>query len=153
LAACARARCSALVLAGLARLLGEGRRRFSLRRYVLEKRSDRSVGLASLGPRQGGVGDIADQHVLEPELLLPPESRDRLAPDEVSSLQRIEQHGQPVLELAETRQRAAPEDLADHRGVEQQRPCRAAKGGEASGDASADARGKPLRVWRRSLRQ
>src|SRR2546429_252614 len=38
--------------------------------HLLEELGDTRMALASLGPRQELVGDVADEHVLEAELLL-----------------------------------------------------------------------------------
>jgi hypothetical protein len=72
-------------------MLCESRRsRGNLRRRLFEKRRDLLVSRAPLRTRERCIRGVADQVVLEAELLVPAEPGDGLTPDEVSPLERVE---------------------------------------------------------------
>ena len=72
-------------------------RRGSLRRRLLEEGRDFRMSLAPLRAWKRRVGRVADQVVLEAELLISTQPGDGLSPNEVSPLERVEQLGQVEL--------------------------------------------------------
>src|SRR5256712_10491358 len=70
------------------------------------------MSLAPLLTWQGGIGRVADQVVLEAELLIAAQPRDGLSPDEVTSPELVEQLRQIALAGAHPLQRAPPEDFS-----------------------------------------
>ena len=96
--------------------------------------------LLPAGPRQQFVGDLANQHVLEAELLLALDDRGRVAHDQVALLECAEQRREAVPVVHHPLERAAPKSLAGDRGVEHQRPLPRGKGVEPCSDDSANRR-------------
>ena len=79
------------ILPGFPPMLGESRRgRRNLRRRLFQKRCDLLVSLPPLGARERCIRGVADQVVLEAELLVSAQPGDGLTPDEVSPLERVE---------------------------------------------------------------
>ena len=115
---------------------------------LLEELRHARVTVAALGARQQLVRDIADEDVLEAELLLAFDHRARLTQDQIAALERAEELRQPVRPAArDPLDRPAPEGLADDRGVEQQRPLGVGQRIEPCGDDAADrARERPSRL-------
>ena len=86
---------------------------------LFEQGGHRRVPLAPCRPRKRRVGDVADEHVLELELLVALEAGVGLAPDEIAPFQRVEQHRERRVRATKPRDRPAPEHLADNRGLEE----------------------------------
>src|SRR5215218_11238307 len=112
-----------------------GRRRD--RRFLEEARDD-VVPLPPCGAGEPLVRDVPDEPVLEAELVLALQARDRLAANQVAPLERAEKSTRVALRL-DRLQGAVPEGPADDRRVEEQRPLRGGKRVEPRGDDAADA--------------
>ena len=91
-------------------------------------------------PRQQVVGDVADQDVLEAVLLLALDDRhsSRGGPGRGARARRAARRCRRL--AGDPLERAAPEDLADNGGVEQQRPLGGGQRVEPGGDDPADRR-------------
>src|SRR5579872_6684715 len=97
-----------------------------------------------MAPRSVGAGKqlvrhVPDQDVGERELLLGLDDRGRLAPDQVSSLELVEDAVYVGLRVQRD-ERLRPEDLSDHGRVEEQRPVALRQRIETGRDEPADAR-------------
>src|SRR5690348_12413635 len=93
-----------------------------LARVLLEPPREERVVLASRRLRQTGIGDFANEDVLELVRLLATDRRAVLADDEVAKEQLLERRVR-ILELRrEEDDRARPEEATDDRGALQQRP-------------------------------
>src|SRR5205807_10465858 len=86
---------------------------------LLEEPGDDRVELSAASARQGGVGHLSDQRVLEGELLLSLDPRRGLVSDQVARLERVERILQDDIVLAHPLERTTPEHLSDDRGIEQ----------------------------------
>src|SRR5712692_5518866 len=100
-------------------MVAERRGRLTLRSDLFKERRDSRVSLTSPRPWQRRVRHIPDDHVLEAELLLTLQPGDRFSPDEVPTLQRVQQLRQTICVRTQASEGAGPEDLPDHRRVEQ----------------------------------
>ena len=121
-------------------MVAEGRRRIPLRMHLLQEGRYRCVRCAPPRSRQRRVRDVADQCVLEPELLVSLIAGHRFTPDQVASFQRIEQRLQLVVVRTDVRERAVPEDPSDDGGVEEHRPFEGRDRIQPGRDDPADAR-------------
>ena len=139
----ATVRCRARVLPRLTPVASERRSPGRRRRPLLQKPRDRCVPLSTRRPREGRVGDVVDQSVLEPELLVALDPRHSLALDEVAFLERAEERAQVAARSRRSRQRASPEDCPDHGGVDEHGALRGRQRVEPRGDDLADARRQP----------
>src|SRR5207247_5229211 len=111
-----------------------------LRRGPLEEGGDLGMPLAPLRSRQCRVRDVADEHVLEAELLVATKPRDRLAPYQVTSFERVEQPSELELTRVHLLEGAAPEDLADDGRVEENGALAGRERVEPGGHDRADRR-------------
>src|SRR5205807_432574 len=100
----------ALEVAGFPPMVAERRWRIPLGMHLLQEGRYRCVSRAPPRPRQRRVRDVADQRVLEPELLVSLVAGHRFTPDQVASFQRIEQRLQLVVVRTDASERAVPED-------------------------------------------
>ena len=103
-------------LSGLTPVVGEDRgigRRVA--RRVLDEPSDDPVALTACGLWQRRVGDLADQRVLEAQLLLAADTRGGAVADEPPALERAQRRNELAVACGRERfERALPEEVTDH---------------------------------------
>src|SRR5439155_8384183 len=116
-------------------------------RHLVEIRSHGCMALPAYAARQRLVCDIANESVFERELLVPLDSRYRLAPDEIALLERSEQL-RDVVTCLDSENGAAPEDAPDDGRVDEDAALGRRKRVEARGDNGTDAGRKRLCVRR-----
>ena len=100
--------------------------RCAVSRCSLDKARNSGVALAAGAHRQRRVGDLANQAVLEAELVIALDAGVGLPADQIAQFQR----GQQLRERARCAQRfeaPLPEDVADDRGAQDQLPLRSGK--------------------------
>ena len=96
------------------------------------------MSFPALCSREGAVGHVADQDVLERELGVALELAGRNASNEVPRLKGI-QHPVDVIDVADLPQHLFPERLADDRGIEEAAANRLRKRVDARGDRRPDS--------------
>ena len=80
---------------------------------LLDEAGNHRMALAAGGLGEGRVGDLADQPVLEGQLLVASDARGRAVADQAATLERVQCLHESAV-VSERLERALPEEVADH---------------------------------------